>query len=72
MAFKSAAGMWESGGAGGIQIPDRMIISCPKCGKELGKDVQLFFYEGLAGQLDLGVICCTDGEVRESPSMETI
>lgn len=72
MAFKSVAGVWESGGTCGIQIPDRVNIRCPKCDRGLGKDVQLLFYEGLAGQLDLGVVCCVDGEVRESPLMEVI
>jgi len=72
MAFRSAAGVWESGGLSVIQIPDRIIIFCPKCHKELGKGVQLFFYEGLAGRLELGIICCSCGEVKESPAMEAI
>ncbi len=72
MAFKSASIVWEFGGLTHIQVPDRLRICCPICGESLGKNVQLFFYEGLAGQLDIGVVCSKDGEVRENPFMEVI
>jgi len=71
MATKSSIALWELiGGSCGISIPDRITITCPKCGKEEGKDCHLMFYKGIAGTLSLGMICSDCGVVREPPGFE--
>lgn len=51
--------LWDGiGGYGSIQQPDRVTISCPKCGQETGNSkgpvLMLFDDEGI---LKVGILC---------------